>query len=63
VTVLGVEPLDGFDQADVALLDQILQRHPRAAVLDGHRYDQPQVLLYERPAGEPVLGDDPPAEI
>jgi hypothetical protein len=63
VAALGVEPLDGLDEAYVALLDQVFQRYPGAAVPDRHRYDQPQVPLYERAAGEPVPGTGLSAEL
>jgi hypothetical protein len=33
VATLEVEPLDGFDQADVALLDQVIQLHPEPRYL------------------------------
>ena len=40
-----VELLDRPDQADVAFLDQVEQRHAAADVLLGDRHDQPQVRL------------------
>ena len=40
-----VELLDGADQPEVALLDQVQQRHAAAGVALGQRDDQPQVGL------------------
>ena len=46
-----VELLDGADQAEVALLDQVQQRHAAAGVALGQRDDQPQVGLQQVVAG------------
>src|SRR5918993_3913 len=40
-----IELLDGLHQADVALLDQVLEGQPVAPILFGHRYHEPEVLL------------------
>ena len=42
-----VELLDRADQADVALLDQVQERHAVAGVALGHRHHQPQVGLQQ----------------
>ena len=41
--LLGIEALDGFHQADVALVDQVEQRHPEIGVVIRDLYDQAQV--------------------
>ncbi len=46
-----VELLDGADQAHVAFLDQIQERHASADVLLCDRHDQPEVGLRQ-----PLLG-------
>ena len=40
-----IELLDGADQAEVAFLDQVEQRHAGAGVVPGDRHDEPQVAL------------------
>ena len=44
-----VELLDGADEAEVALLDQVEQRHPGAGVVAGDRHHEPEVAL-DQPA-------------
>src|ERR687896_983719 len=58
-----VELLDGLHQADVALLDQVLEGQPVAPILFGHRYHEPEVLLDKPLPGPPVAGLGPQAEI
>ncbi len=48
-----VEAVDRLHQAEVALLDQVLQRHAAAAVAAGDGDDQAQVGLHELGAGAP----------
>src|SRR5215210_660068 len=60
---VGVELLDGLHQADVALLDEVFEGQPVAAVLLGHADDQPEVLLDEPLPGPPVAGLGPQAQI
>ena len=48
LVALGVvELLDRADQAEVALLDQVQERHPAAGVALGQRHHQPQVGLQQ----------------
>ena len=46
-----VELLHRPDQAEVALLDQVEQRHPASGVALGQRHDEPQVRLEQVSAG------------
>src|ERR671915_591596 len=55
-STVGIELLDGLHQADVALLDQILERQPHPTVLLGYAHDEPEVLLDEPLAGTLVSG-------
>jgi hypothetical protein len=48
--LLGVEPLDGLHEPDVAFLDQVAVRQAVTQVLPRHRHDQPQVGQHQ-PAG------------
>src|SRR5829696_2846915 len=57
VTHLGVELLDGPDQAGVPLLDQVLERHASPPVLLGDGDHKPQIRLDELLTGPHV----PPA--
>ena len=52
-----VELLDGVDQAEVALLDQVGEGQARPLVLAGHRHDQPQVGVDELGRGVLAGGD------
>jgi hypothetical protein len=63
VAHLGVELLDGPDQAGVPLLDEVLEGHAAPAVLLGDRDDEPQVGLDEPPAGLPITLMGAPAEV
>src|SRR5918995_7235288 len=60
---VGIELLDGLHQADIALLDQVLERQSLAPVLLGYAHDEPQVLLYEPLAGTLVSGLGPLGEV
>jgi hypothetical protein len=60
VTQLGIEPLCGLHQAYVALLDEVLEGQPVAAVLLGYRDHETEVLLDEALAGAGVAGLGPP---
>src|SRR5215217_6259151 len=62
VTHLGVELLDGPDQAGVPLLDQILEGHAAAPVLLGDGDDQPQIRLDQLLTGLHVPPADSPGE-
>src|SRR5215207_3825889 len=62
VAPFRVEPLDGFDQADVALLDQVLEGEPHPPVPLGHRDHQSEVALYQLSARSLVSGASPPGE-
>src|ERR671915_1193122 len=62
-TPIRVELLDGLHQADVALLDQVLEGKPVAPVLLGNADHQPEVLLDEPLPGPLVAGLGPHAEI
>src|SRR5215208_4435468 len=62
VAHLGVELLDGPDQARVPLLDQILEGHAAAPVLLGDGDDQPQIRLDELLTGLHVPPADSPGE-
>ena len=53
-----VELLDGADQAEVALLDQVEERQPAAGVALGDRHDQPQVGLDQPLLGALAVADD-----
>ena len=44
-TFLGVKALDGFHQADVALVDEIEQRHPEPVVVVGDLHNKAEVGL------------------
>src|SRR2546425_680403 len=66
VALVVVELLDRPDQAHVAFLDEVEERHAAADVLLGDRHDQPQVGLGQPllrlvgalvPLGQPVAGD------
>ena len=63
VAHLGVELLDGPDQACVPLLDQILEEHATPPVLLGDGDDQPQVRLDELLTGPHVAPAGTPGEI
>ena len=52
-----VELLDGVDQAEVALLDEIAEGQTRPLVLPGHGNDQPQVGVDELGGGVGGGGD------
>src|SRR3712207_8319470 len=58
-----VELLDSLHQADVALLDQVLEGQPVAPILFGNAHHQPEILLDKPLAGPPVAGLGPNAEI
>src|SRR5918998_2063305 len=60
---IRVELLHGLHQADVSLLDQVLEGKPVAPVLLGNADHQPEVLLDEPLPGPPVAGLGPHAEI
>jgi hypothetical protein len=60
---VGIELLDGLHQADVALLDQILERQSHPTVLLGYAHDEPQVLLDESLPGTLVSGLGPLGEV
>ena len=60
---VGVELLDGLHQAYVALLDQVLEGQPVAAVLLGHADHEPEVLLDEPLPGPHVAGLGPHGEV
>ena len=51
IALAELELLDRPHQADVALLDQIQQRHTAADVLLGHRHDEPQIGFYQVASG------------
>ncbi len=53
-----VELLDRADQPEVALLDQVQQRHAAAGVALGQRDDQPQVGHQQVAAGPVAVPDD-----
>ena len=53
-----VELLHRADQTEVALLDQVQQRHAAAGVALGQRDDQPQVGLEQMAAGRLAVADD-----
>src|SRR2546427_2906101 len=66
VALVVVELLDRPDEAHVAFLDEVEERHAAADVLLGDRHDQPQVGLGQPllrlvgalvPLGQPVAGD------
>ena len=46
-----VELLDGVDEAEVALLDEVEQRQARGLVLLGDRHDEAEVRLHEQQLG------------
>src|SRR5215218_8791827 len=60
---IRVELLHGLHQADVALLDQVLERQPVTPVLFGNADDQPEVLLDKPLPGPPVSSLGPQAEV
>src|SRR5215207_9528814 len=60
---IRVELLYGLHQADVALLDQVLEGQPVAPVLFGDADHEPEVLLYKPLPGSPVSGLGPQAEV
>src|SRR5215204_2581288 len=60
---IRVELLYGLHQADVALLDQVLEGQPVAPVLFGNADHQPEVLLDKPLPGSPVSGLGPQAEV
>ncbi len=53
-----VELLDRADQPEVALLDEVEQRHAAAGVALGQRDDEPQVGLEQVVAGALAVADD-----
>ena len=57
-----VEPLDGAEQAEVPLLDQVLERQPLADVAPGDVDDQPEVGPDHPVAGRVVAVGDPVRE-
>src|SRR5918998_364990 len=57
---VGVVLLDGLHEAYVALLDEVLEGQPVAAVLLGYRNHETEVLLDEALAGAGVAGLGPP---
>ena len=60
LVALGVvELLDRPDQAEVALLDQVQERHPAAGVALGQRDDQSQVRLEQVVLRALAVADDP----
>ena len=62
LVALGVvELLDRADQAEVALLDQVQERHAAAGVALGQRDDQAQVGLEQVVLGALAVADDPVA--
>src|ERR687897_2620493 len=60
---VGVELLHGLHQADVALLDEVLEGQSHPAVLLGHANHEPQVLLDEPLPGPHVAGLGPHGEV
>src|SRR5215210_3727079 len=60
---VGVELLHSLHEPYVSLLDEVLKGQAVAAVLLGHRDNQPEVLLYEPLTGASVTLLGPPAEI
>src|SRR5687767_14994318 len=60
---VGIELLHGPHQADVALLDQVLERKPHPAIPLGNADHQPEVLLDELLARPIVAGLGPLAEV
>jgi hypothetical protein len=63
VAPFRVEPLDGLYQADVALLDQILEWQAIPTILLCDRDDEPEVLFDQLLAGLPVAIPCPPGEL
>ena len=59
VALRVVELLDRADQAQVALLDQVQERHAAPGVALGQRDDQPQVRLEQVVLGALAVADDP----
>ena len=53
-----VELLDRTDQAEVALLHEVEQRHAATDVALGDRHDEPEVRFGELPLGHLAVGDD-----
>ena len=53
-----VELLDRVDQAEVALLHEVEERHARRLVALGDRHDQPEVRLDELALGVLALADE-----
>src|SRR3712207_888737 len=53
---IGVELLDGLHEPYVALLDEVLEGQPVAAILLGHGDDEPEVLLDEPLASLLIAG-------
>src|SRR3954453_20272711 len=58
-----IEPLDGFNETRVALLDEVLEEHSTPTVLLGDGDHKPQVLLDEALSGLLVAFPRPPTEI
>ena len=54
---------DRHDEADVALLDQIHERHAPAAVFPGHRHHQPQIGGDHFPDGLLIPGGAPGGQL
>ena len=58
-----VELLDGADEPEIALLDQIEERHVGARVVPRDRHDEPQIRLDQLLLGELVSLVFPPGEL
>ena len=56
---VGVEALEGLQQAEVALLDEVEHVCPLTVVLEGHLDDQPQVRCHQALTSHPVVLDVP----
>jgi len=55
-TPLGIEPVDGSDQAQVSFLDQVHQILSREAILVGDLRDQPKVRTHQLTSQAWILG-------
>ena len=58
-----VELLDGAHEAEVALLDEVQQRHVGTCVVARDRHDEPEVRLDQLPLGEHIPLVLPPCEL
>ena len=59
VTLCVVELFDRADQTEVALLDQVQERHAASGVALGQRHHQPQVRLEQMVLGAVAVAADP----